>query len=117
VPLRWYVISLLAPPLILLVALTVLYGLAPLRAPNQNWLLIFTSFLPALVIVVVLNNVAEEIGWTGFTFCPASRSSRSVSRGASDDGVLLAVGIIAVATRGRLGLKRSSQSSGDRLYE
>jgi hypothetical protein len=117
VPLRWYVISLLAPPLILLVALTVLYGLAPLRAPGQNWLLIFTSFLPALVIVVVLNNVAEEIGWTGFTFCPASRSSRSVSRGASDDGVLLAVGIIAVATRGRLGLKRSSQSSGDRLYE
>jgi fumarate reductase subunit D len=62
VPLRWYVISLLAPPLILLVALTVLYGLAPLRAPNQNWLLIFTSFLPALVIAVVLNNVAEEIG-------------------------------------------------------
>ena len=62
-PLRWYVISLLAPPLILLVALTVLYGLAPLRAAlGQNWLLIFTSFLPALVIVVVLNNVAEEIG-------------------------------------------------------
>ena len=111
-------ISLLAPPLILLVAVTVLYGLAaPLGALGQNWLLIFTSFLPALVIAVVLNNVAEEIGWTGFTFCPASRSSRSVSRGASDDGVLLAVGIIAVATRGRLGLKRSSQSGADRLYE
>jgi uncharacterized protein len=68
VPLRWYAISLLAPPLILLLAVTVLYGLAPLQVLGQNWVLIFTSFLPALVIAVVLNNVAEEIGWTGFTF-------------------------------------------------
>lgn len=32
VPLRWYLISLLAPLLILLIAITILYGLAPLRA-------------------------------------------------------------------------------------
>ena len=25
-------------------------------------------FLPALVMMILLNNVAEEIGWTGFTF-------------------------------------------------
>ena len=25
-------------------------------------------FLAALVIMILLNNVAEEIGWTGFTF-------------------------------------------------
>jgi membrane protease YdiL (CAAX protease family) len=68
VPLRWYLISLLAPLLILLIAITILYGLAPLRALAQNWLLLFTSFLPALVVMVVLNNVAEEIGWTGFVF-------------------------------------------------
>ena len=68
VPFRWYVISLLVPSLILLVAATALYGLAPLRALGQNWMLIFTSFLPALAIMIVLNNVAEEIGWTGFTF-------------------------------------------------
>jgi CAAX protease family protein len=68
VPLRWYLISLLAPPLILLLAVTALYGLAPLRALGQNWPLIFTTFLPALAIMIILNNVAEEIGWTGFTF-------------------------------------------------
>jgi uncharacterized protein len=68
VPLRWYAISLLAPLLILLIAITILYGLAPLRALAQNWLLLFTAFLPALAIMIVLNNVAEEIGWTGFVF-------------------------------------------------
>jgi membrane protease YdiL (CAAX protease family) len=52
----------------LLIAVTVLYCLAPLRALEQNWMLIFTSFLPALAITIVCNNVAEEIGWTGFTF-------------------------------------------------
>jgi uncharacterized protein len=68
VPLRWHAVSLLAPPLILLLAVTALYGLAPLRALAQNWSLIFTLFLPALAIMILLNNVAEEIGWTGFTF-------------------------------------------------
>jgi len=68
VPLRWYAISLLAPPLIFLICVTALYGRAPLRALGQNWSLIFTSFLPALLIMILLNNVAEEIGWTGFVF-------------------------------------------------
>jgi uncharacterized protein len=68
VPLRWYLISLLAPLLILLIAVTILYGFAPLRALAQNWLLLFTAFLPALAIMILLNNVAEEIGWTGFVF-------------------------------------------------
>jgi hypothetical protein len=48
VPLRWYLISLLAPLLILLIAVMILYGFAPLRALAQNWLLLFTAFLPAL---------------------------------------------------------------------
>ena len=68
IPLRWYLISLLAPLLMLLIAVTILYGLAPLRALAQNWLLLFTAFRPALAIMIVLNNVAEEIGWTGFVF-------------------------------------------------
>jgi uncharacterized protein len=68
VPLRWYLISLLAPLLIFLIAITILYGFAPLRALAQNWLLLFTGFLPALAIMILLNNVAEEIGWTGFVF-------------------------------------------------
>ena len=48
--------------------ITILYGLALPRALAQNWLLLFTAFLPALAIMIVLNNVAEEIGWTGFVF-------------------------------------------------
>ena len=68
VPLRWYLISLFAPLLIFLIAVTILYGFAPLRALAQNWLLLFTAFLPALAIMILLNNVAEEIGWTGFVF-------------------------------------------------
>jgi membrane protease YdiL (CAAX protease family) len=68
VPLRWYLISLVAPLLILLIAVTILYGVAPLRALAQNWLLLFTAFLPALGTMILLNNVAEEIGWTGFVF-------------------------------------------------
>jgi membrane protease YdiL (CAAX protease family) len=68
VPLRWYLISLLAPLLIFLIAVTILYGFAPLRALAENWLLLFTRFLPALLIMILLNNVAEEIGWTGFVF-------------------------------------------------
>jgi membrane protease YdiL (CAAX protease family) len=68
VPLRWYLLSLLAPLLIFLIAVTILYGFAPLRALAQNWLLLFTAFLPALAIMILLNNVAEEIGWTGFVF-------------------------------------------------
>jgi len=46
VPLRWYLISLLAPLLIFLLAVTILYGFAPLRALAKNWLLLFTAFLP-----------------------------------------------------------------------
>jgi hypothetical protein len=31
-------------------------------------LLLFAAFVPALAIMILLNNVAEEIGWTGFVF-------------------------------------------------
>ena len=68
VPLRWYAISLLGLPLTFLICMTALYGLAPLRTMGHNWSLIFTAFLPALAIMILLNNVAEEIGWTGFVF-------------------------------------------------
>jgi membrane protease YdiL (CAAX protease family) len=68
VPLRWYLISLLAPLLIFLIGVMIMYGFVPLRALAGIWLLLFTAFLPALAIMILLNNVAEEIGWTGFVF-------------------------------------------------
>jgi len=62
VPLRWYLISLLAPLLILLLAVTALYGLSPLRALGQYWWLIFTTFLPALAIMIILNMLPKRSG-------------------------------------------------------
>ena len=68
VSLRWYAVSLLALPGVLLVLAPVLWGTVPLRALAENWPLLVTSFLPTLVFMIVLNNVAEEVAWTGFLF-------------------------------------------------
>lgn len=67
-PLRWYAIALLAPPAALVATVGVLYGAVPLRSLAQHWPLLLTSFLPALVVMVVFNSLAEEAGWTGFLF-------------------------------------------------
>lgn len=68
VPLRWYAIALLAPPVALVASVAALYGPVPLRSLAQHWPLLLTSFLPALVAMVVFNSLAEEAGWTGFLF-------------------------------------------------
>ena len=68
VRLRWYAIALLGMPAVTLVSATALYGLAPLRALTENWPLLLTSFLPTLAVMIVLYNVAEEFGFTGFLF-------------------------------------------------
>src|SRR5215213_3580427 len=68
VPLRWYALTLLVPPIAVSLTVAAFYGLDPLRALAVNWPLLFTSFLPTLAFMVVLNNVAEEAGWTGFLF-------------------------------------------------
>jgi uncharacterized protein len=68
VPLRWYAVSLLGLPAVLLVLAPALWGTAPLGALAENWPLLITSFLPTLAFMIVLNNVAEEAAWTGFLF-------------------------------------------------
>jgi membrane protease YdiL (CAAX protease family) len=68
VPLRWYAVSLLALPGALLLLAPALWGTAPLAALGENWPLLFTSFLPTLLFMIILNNVAEEAAWTGFLF-------------------------------------------------
>jgi membrane protease YdiL (CAAX protease family) len=68
VPLRWYAITLLAPPAALLAAVTALYGFGPLRTLVDNGTLLLTSFLPTLLVMIVLNSIAEEAGFTGFLF-------------------------------------------------
>lgn len=68
VPLRWYAIALIAPPAALLTTVTILYGLQPLRTLVENWPQLFSSFLPTLLLMVVLYNLTEEFGFTGFLF-------------------------------------------------
>ena len=41
-------------------------GSVPLDDLARNWPLIFTSYLPAVFITVVLVGLAEETGWRGF---------------------------------------------------
>jgi uncharacterized protein len=65
---RWYALALLGMPVATLATAVVLYGVAPVRVLAQGWPLLVTSFLPTLAVMVVFNNVAEEVGWTGFVF-------------------------------------------------
>jgi membrane protease YdiL (CAAX protease family) len=50
---------------VLLLAI-VLHGAAPLGALARNWGLLFTAFLPGVVVPFLHTNLWEELGWTGF---------------------------------------------------
>jgi uncharacterized protein len=63
---RWYLIALLAMPIAIPLAATVIYGAAPLHNLASQWALLYTLLLPRLLVGIVLFNVAEEIGWMGF---------------------------------------------------
>ena len=73
---RWYLLALVALPLALVVIAPALYGTPPLRALGRNWPELVTSFLPLLVLMAVFDNVAEEVGWTGFLFDRLQRRHR-----------------------------------------
>jgi uncharacterized protein len=68
VPLRWYAIAMVAPPAILLATVTALHGPSPALALISNWQLLVSSFLPTLLLMIVLYNLTEEVGFTGFLF-------------------------------------------------
>ena len=62
----WYLVALLG-----FLAATVLVGgaflgLAPLQALVQKWPLLFTVFLPEVLLPFLFIQVFEEAGWTGF---------------------------------------------------
>jgi membrane protease YdiL (CAAX protease family) len=78
VPLRWYALALLALPAAVLIIAIPLYGLDPVRSLAQNWPALFTSYVPTLAFMIVLNNVAEETGWTGFLFAGLQHRHRPV---------------------------------------
>jgi membrane protease YdiL (CAAX protease family) len=62
----WYLLAALAIPLGALLLAPILLGPAPLQAFGENWSLLFTAFLPQLVLALVTVQLFEELGWSGF---------------------------------------------------
>jgi membrane protease YdiL (CAAX protease family) len=63
---RWYLIALLGMPVAMTLATTAAYGTPLLNNLSDKGELLFTLVLPQLVLLILLFNWAEEIGWTGF---------------------------------------------------
>lgn len=63
---RWYLLVLVGIPLMELLGAFAVLGSVPLDDLARNWPLIFTGYLPAVLITLVLVGVAEETGWRGF---------------------------------------------------
>ena len=62
----WYLLALLAIPVGALLLAPLFLGLAPLHGFLQNWTLLFTEFLPQLLLALVTVQLFEELGWAGF---------------------------------------------------
>jgi len=63
---RWYLVVLLGMPIAVVLLATVIFGAELLNTLVDKWRLLFTVVVPQLLLLIVLFNVAEEIGWTGF---------------------------------------------------
>lgn len=66
VGLHWYFLALLGLPIGVMLCASVIYGRAPMINLVVQWALLFTLILPDLLLRILLLNLAEEIGWTGF---------------------------------------------------
>ena len=66
VGMRWYLIALFGLPVTVLLAAIPFLGVAPLEALAQNWGLLFTVFLPGVILPFLHTNLWEELGWTGY---------------------------------------------------
>jgi uncharacterized protein len=62
----WYVLAMLAIPVGALILAPVFLGAAPLQRLPQNWSLLFTEFVPQLLLALVTVQFFEELGWAGF---------------------------------------------------
>jgi membrane protease YdiL (CAAX protease family) len=66
VGLHWYLLALLGMFVTVIVAALPFVGLDPLVMVTQQWTLLFTVFLPGVLVPFLLINWPEEIAWTGF---------------------------------------------------
>jgi membrane protease YdiL (CAAX protease family) len=63
---QWYLVALLAPLAIWLVAFGIALGGAPLTALGRQPALLLTTFLPFTLMGLFLPSLGEEPGWRGF---------------------------------------------------
>jgi membrane protease YdiL (CAAX protease family) len=63
---RWYLMALFGLLAVMLLGASVFLGLAPLEALLGKWPLLFTVFLPEVLLPLLFIQVFEEAGWTGF---------------------------------------------------
>ena len=63
--LRWYLLAIFGN-LLLYLLVTGLSGAPLVQSLADNWILIFTLYLPALFTSYLVNPIGEETGWTGF---------------------------------------------------
>jgi membrane protease YdiL (CAAX protease family) len=63
---RWYAIALLGVPLAAMLFSVVIYGTRSLDSPPGGWPRVLGAVAAAFVLQLVLFQLPEEIGWTGF---------------------------------------------------
>lgn len=66
VGLGWYLLVLVAYPVVFLIGLSLYSGAAPWLSLIENWRLILTFYLPAAAIGILFPSFGEEPGWRGF---------------------------------------------------
>lgn len=66
VGLRWYGVALFGFMIAYILGYVAILGADPLVALAENWPLLFTSFLPLVVIGIFIPSIGEEPGWRGF---------------------------------------------------
>ena len=62
----WYLLVLFGVPLVELLGAFAVLGSVPLEDLARNWTLVFSFYLPQVLVAVVVIGLAEETGWRGF---------------------------------------------------
>src|SRR3712207_874285 len=63
---HWYLIAIFGLLVAMLLAAIPFLGVGPLEALAQKWGLIFSVFLPGVIVPLLHTNLWEELGWTGY---------------------------------------------------
>jgi membrane protease YdiL (CAAX protease family) len=66
VGIHWYLVALFGLLVAMLLAAIPFLGVAPLEALAQKWGLLFSVFLPGVILPFLHTNLWEELGWAGY---------------------------------------------------